>query len=93
MKHEMASIAIEEFVGLKPKLNSSESKKAKAMNKNVAKITHNGYKDALLNKKCLRHSINGINKRTYEINKISLSCFDDKVYILDNGIYVFALRA
>ena len=24
---------------------------------------------------------------TYEINKISLSCFDDKRYVLDNGIY------
>ena len=44
----------------------------------------------LLNKKCLRHSMNKIqNKkheiRTYEINKISLSCFDGKIYILDNG--------
>ena len=24
--------------------------------------------------------------RTYKINKISLSYFDDKIYILDNGI-------
>ena len=23
---------------------------------------------------------------TYEINKISLSCFDDKTYILDDGV-------
>ena len=23
--------------------------------------------------------------RTYEINKISLSCFDDKIYIQNNG--------
>ena len=23
---------------------------------------------------------------TYEVYKISLSCFDDKIYILDNGI-------
>ena len=22
---------------------------------------------------------------TYEINKVSWSCFDDKIYILDNG--------
>ena len=26
----------------------------------------------------------------YEINKISLSCFDDKRYILDNGIKSYA---
>ena len=24
---------------------------------------------------------------TYEIDKISLSCFDDKRYLLDDGIY------
>ena len=24
---------------------------------------------------------------TYEINKISFSCFDDKRYVLDDGIY------
>ena len=26
---------------------------------------------------------------TYEINKISFSCFDDKTYILDNGTDVY----
>ena len=25
--------------------------------------------------------------RTYEIDKTSLSCFDDKRYVLDDGIY------
>ena len=30
---------------------------------------------------------------TYGINKISLSCSDDKRYILDNGIDVLALDA
>ena len=24
-------------------------------------------------------------KRTFEINKISMSCFDDKIYIQNNG--------
>ena len=27
---------------------------------------------------------------TYEIGKISLSCFDDKRYVLDDGIYTLA---
>ena len=27
---------------------------------------------------------------TYEIDKISLSCFDDKRYVLDDGIYMLA---
>ena len=44
------------------------------------------YKDVLLNKKCLRHSINRVQSKdhrigTYEINKIFLSCFDNKIYI------------
>ena len=28
--------------------------------------------------------------RTYEIGKISLSCFDDKRYVLDDGMHMFA---
>ena len=27
---------------------------------------------------------------TYEINKISLSCFDDKIFVLNNGIHALA---
>ena len=80
MKHEMGGIVIEEFVVLKPKVLVSvfsEYKKAKVANKNfVAEISHNEYKDVLLNKVCLRHSMNRIkikNHRigTYEINKSS----------------------
>ena len=65
-------------------------KKAKDGNKNVvANISHNEYKDNLLNRKSLRHSMNSIQSKdhkigTYEINKISLSCFDDKIYIQNN---------
>ena len=44
----------------------------------------------MLNKKCLGNSLNTIQSkdhkiRTYEINKISLPCFDDKIYIQNNG--------
>ena len=46
----------------------------------VATISYNKYKDVLLNNKCLRHSMNGIQSKdhrigTYEINKTSLSFF------------------
>ena len=27
---------------------------------------------------------------TYEINKISLSCFDNEIYVLDDGIHMLA---
>ena len=61
------------------------------VNRNIVATTnHNKYKDVLLNKKCLRHSMNRIlgkdhKIRTYEISKISLSCFDDTIYIQNNG--------
>ena len=103
MKNETADVAIEEFFGLKPKMysilvdDSNEHKKAKDVNKNVvATISHNEYKDILLNNKCLRHSINRIQTKnhrieTNEINKISLSCFNDKIHILSNGYNRLAL--
>ena len=103
LKDERAGVAIEEFVRLKPKMylyfvyDNSEHKKAKGVNRNVvATISHNEYKDFLLNKKCLRHSLNRIQSKdhkigTYEINKISLSCFNDKIYIQNNGSHELAL--
>ena len=76
--------------------DNSEHKKAKGVNKHVvATVIHNEYEDILLNKKCLRHSMNRIQSNhrigTYEINKISLSCFDDKIYIQNNGYDRLAL--
>ena len=46
--------------------------------------------DVLLNKKCLTHLMNKIQNKdhrigTYEINKISLRCFDDEINIQNNG--------
>ena len=96
MKDETAGVAIEEFVRVKPKVylylvnDNTEHKKTKDVNKNiVATIGHNEYKDVLWNKKCLGHSMNGIQSKdhrigTYEINKVSLSCFDYKIYIKEN---------
>ena len=60
------------------------------MNKNaIATISHNDYKDALLNKKWIKHSMNRIQSKdlrigAYKINKIPLPCFDDKIYIQNN---------
>ena len=92
LKDETGGVAIEEFIGLKPQIYSllvdnSEHKKAKGVNKNVVSaINHTEYKDFLLNNNCIRHSMNSIRNKddiigTYEINEISLSCFDDKMYI------------
>ena len=77
----MGDVAFEEFVALKPKMcsilvtDSSEYKKAKSLKENViAIISRNEYKDVLLNKIYLRHSISRIQSKsrkigTYVINK------------------------
>ena len=71
-------------------VDNSEHKKAKGVNRNIDAIkSHNEYKDVLLNNKCIRHSVNRIQSKdhrieTTEINKISLSCFDGKIYIQNN---------
>ena len=73
-------------------VNNSEQKKAKGVNKNVvATISHNECKNVLLNNKSIRTSMNLIQSKdhrigTYEINRISLSCFDDKIYIQNDGL-------
>ena len=52
-------------------------------------------KDVLFNKKIIRHKMKRIQSKkyklgTYEIDKISLSCFDVERYVLDGGIYTLA---
>ena len=103
VKDEIAGVAIEEFVGLKSKMysflvdDSSEHRNAKGMNKDVvATISYDEYKDTLLRNKCLRHSMNRIQSKNYktgiyEINKISLSSFNNQIYILNIGYDGLAL--
>ena len=75
---------------------SKTTKKAerllKGIKKNVIKnnIRHEDYKRTLLNEEQMHHKMKTIRSQrhqlgSYEINKVSLSCFDDKRYILDNG--------
>ena len=52
----------------------------------------NEFKDVLFNKKVIKHKMKGIQAKrhkigTYEINKISSSCFDDKRQALDDGVH------
>ena len=94
MKDEYGGINIDEFEGLRSKMYSIRD-----VNKNE-KSTHKGhnshiggheYYDILFNKKILRYEMTGIKSKkhkllTYNNNKSSTSCFDDKRYILENGI-------
>ena len=55
----------------------------------------NEFKDTLFNKRVIRHKIKRIQRKkhktgTHEINKISLSSFDDQRFILDDGIHTHA---
>ena len=94
IKDEYGGDVPKEFIGLRSKMNSMFD------TENNKKCTHKGHNshikyeevcDTLFNKKVLRHKLRRIksenqNPITYEINKTSTSCFDDKRYILNDGI-------
>ena len=97
-KDEAAGVPICEFIGLRSKMysyikdNNKGGKTAKGIKKNVIKedIKHEDYKDTLLNNKEMYHKMKTIRSEnhqlgSYEINKVSLSCFDDKRYIHEDG--------
>ena len=53
------------------------------------------FKDVLFNEKIITHKMKRIQSKkhnlgTYEIDKISVSCFDNKRYVLDDGIRTLA---
>ena len=85
---------IDEFVGLKSKLYSMKNIDGKESNttKGVNIATEfNEFKDTLLNSKIIRHKMRRIQSKkhkigTYEINTISLWCFDDKRFVLNDGM-------
>ena len=98
MKDEYGGVIIDEFVGLKSKMYSikkidgTESRTAKAIN--IA-TEFNESKDVLFNKRIIRHKMKRIEAKkhnigTYEIDKISLSYFDDKRQVLDDGVQTLA---
>ena len=98
-KDEAAGVPICEFVGLRSKMysymkdNQKGGKTAKGIKKNIIKknITHKNYKNVLYNHEQMHHTMKTIRSNnhqlgSYELNKVSLSCFDDKRYIHDNGV-------
>ena len=98
IQDELGGVKIKEFVGLKSKMysliacNDKEVNKAKRVN---LKLKYGEYVDVLFNKKLVRHKMKRIQSNLhsvgiYDINKISLSSFDDKRYILDDGINTLA---
>ena len=97
-KDEAAGMPITEFVGLRSKMysyikdNQKGGKTAKGIKTNIInnKIKHEGYKSVLQNKQ-IHHTMKTIRSREHqlsscELNKVSLSCCDDKRYISKDGI-------
>ena len=94
MKDESGGNVIKQFIGLRLKMYSILD------TKNIEKSTckrHNSYIkygeicDTVFYRKVLRHKMTGIKSKnhnliTYESNKTSKYCFDDKRYIQENGI-------
>ena len=98
MKDEYGGVIIDEFIGLKSKIYSIKkvdgSKSSTAKGVNIA-LELNEFKDVLFNKKIIKHKMKRIQAKkhkigTYEIDKISLSCFDDKRFVLDDGVHTLA---
>ena len=98
MKDEFKGKIISEFVGLKSQsyslisVDDKEVTKAKGVNK---KIKRKDFVDVLFNKKVIRHNMKRIQSKlhrigTYNVCKISLSCFDDKRYVLNDDVNTFA---
>ena len=97
MKDEYGGKSILKFVGLKSKMYSILDE---SNNEKITSKGHNGFiefqefYDILFKKKILRHIIRetkskNYNFGTYKTSKRSLSCFDDKRYILKNGINTY----
>ena len=89
MKDDFGGFIVEEFVGLKSKMYSIKKIDGKECNtaKGVSIATEfDKFKDVLFNKKIIRHKMKRIQSKkhkleTYEINKIFLSCFDNKRFV------------
>ena len=106
MKDGTHGIPIQEFVGLRPKMYSIlytesdklvEKKTAKGIKKSVTKrkIRHASYKECLFEKRQTMASMNQIRSERLEIystklKKIGLSPYDDKRYILNDGMSTLA---
>ena len=105
-KDELNGLCMTRFIGLRPKLYSFEYLNLLGIifGKNIAKgvqkamknrLTFDNYQSCLINMNTQIVQMNSIRSDhhklfTYNINKIGLSAFDDKRYILDDGVTTLA---
>ena len=102
-KDEASGVPVTEFVGLRSKMysyvkeNGKGGMTAKGVKKYVIrnKLTHENFKDVISSRGRMRHNMNTIRSTkhtigTYETRKVTLSCFDDKRYLLEDGVTSYA---
>ena len=98
-KDETKGKIIEKFVGLRSKMyaikvkdDQKEVKTAKGVKRSVIQqLNFDDYVQCLLTTKTLEHDFVSIKSERHQVytscqSKVSLSCFDDKRWVLDNGI-------
>lgn len=102
MKDETESVPVKEFVGLRSKMynmvhGNTEKRTAKGISKAVirSKLRHDLYKQCLFNRETQMESMILFRTDRHEIytvklNKTTLSAYDDKRYILEDGIQTLA---
>ena len=98
-KDEVNGVSVSEFVGLRAKMYSiltkvskEDKKKGKGIKKSVLKkeVKHQDYIDCLFERREYQHSMMGFRSHQHQVYtekqiKKSLSPFDDKRYILEDG--------
>ena len=102
MKDECGGGVIKEVVAVRSKMYSVEVgkkniRKAKGVKKDVIdkEITHENYKEALFERKQFMHKMKILRSEGHEMygmcmNKISISPFDTKRWIADDGVHTLA---
>lgn len=99
LKSEYGDKHMNEFIGIKSKLysilydESSEKRTAKGLQKAVLNtiINHNNYKNVIFNNNSFPNTMNRIQSKNHNLNTVTLTKliftpFDDKRYILDDGV-------
>ena len=98
MKDEFGGVIVVETVRLKSKnysIKKIDGKESNTTKGESIATEFDKFKDVLFNEKIIRQKTKILLSKkhklgTYEIDKISLSCFDDKIYVLDDGIRTLA---
>ena len=93
MKDEFKGIPINKFIGLKSKIYCIVSENDTVKGVDIS-IEFKEHENVLFNKKLIRPKMKKVQSNlhkigTYDVCEISLSWFDDKRYVLNDGHHIF----